>query len=215
MNATFMQRHPALKDILNIFIFIVAVFLGTFIVNTYLFKTFNVVGPSMENTFYTNDRVIVNRLAVSLAHVQNKEYIPRRGEIIVFRNPQYTPGTKDEYIVKRVIAFAGEKVKVINGVLFVYNKQYPDGFTPDSEFYSEPGSPTSKMSDEDGVTIPEGRIFVAGDHRQGKYSLDSRNGLGTIPYYDIVGPVAFRIFPFTSLRSFTHEGTDKWPRLSE
>ena len=169
-----MQRHPALKDILNIFIFIVAVFLGTFIVNTYLFKTFN-----------------------------------------VFRNPQYTPGTKDEYIVKRVIAFAGEKVKVINGVLFVYNKQHPDGFTPDSEFHSEPGSPTSKMSDEDGVTVPEGKIFVAGDHRQGKYSLDSRNGLGTIPYYDIVGPVAFRIFPFTSLRSFTHEGTDKWPRLSE
>lgn len=136
-----MQRHPALKDILNIFIFIVAVFLGTFIVNTYLFKTFNVVGPSMENTFYTNDRVIVNRLAVSLAHVQNKEYIPRRGEIIVFRNPQYTPGTKDEYIVKRVIAFAGEKVKVINGVLFVYNKQYPNGFMPDPEFHSEPGSP--------------------------------------------------------------------------
>jgi signal peptidase I len=52
------------------------------------------------------------------------------------------------------------------------------------------------------VTVPEDEIFVAGDHRDGNFSLDSRNGLGTVPLYDVIGPVAFRIFPFTGIRSF-------------
>ena len=32
--------------------------------------------------------------------------------------------------------------------------------------------------------------------------FDSRNGLGTIPYYDVVGPVGARIFPFNKIRNF-------------
>jgi len=43
---------------------------------------------------------------------------------------------------------------------------------------------------------------VSGDHRQGSFSFDSRNGMGTIPYYDIMGPVALRVFPFNKMRSF-------------
>jgi signal peptidase I len=154
----------------------------------------------MEKTLYTNDRLIVNRLPVTWSQLQNKAYIPERGQIIVFKNPLYIAGTPDMYIVKRVIAFPGERVTVSNGILTVYNNEHPDGFQPDDNTPGEAGSPTSGNVN---TIVSDGTLFVAGDHREGDYSQDSRNGLGLVPFYDIVGPVGVRIYPFTALRVFS------------
>ena len=199
MEATFFERHPFFKDALNILIFIVCVLIGTLLINTYVFRSFNVLGPSMETTMFTGDRLIVNRLPVTWAQLQNKTYVPERGQIIVFKNPLYNVGAGDEYIVKRVIAFPGERVTVKDGILTVYNREHPDGFHPDDNNHSEPGSPTSGDVD---TTVTDNALFVAGDHRQGNYSMDSRSGLGLIPYYDVVGPVSLRVYPFTKIRAF-------------
>lgn len=153
----------------------------------------------MEKTLYTGDRLIVNRLPVTWAQLHNKEYVPDRGQVIVFKNPQFNAGNGDEFIVKRVIAFPGERVVLSNGEYTVYNKEHPDGFNPDDANHGEPGSPTSGSVD---TVVPDGTLFVSGDHRQANYSFDSRNGLGTIPFYDVVGPVGLRIFPFTAIRGF-------------
>lgn len=152
----------------------------------------------MEPTLYTGDRLIVNRLPVTLAHLQNRSYVPKRGQIIVFKNPLYDAGASDFNLVKRVIAFAGERVVVHDGVITVYNKEHPDGFQPDKN-WTGPGSPTSGEIE---IVVPDDSIFVAGDHREGGYSLDSRNGLGTVPLYDVIGPVTLRLWPITRLRSF-------------
>ncbi len=199
MEATYLQRHPFLKDALGITIFIACVLIGTLLINTFIFRSFNVVGPSMETTLYTGDRLIVNRLPVTWAQLQNKQYVPERGQVIVFKNPLFNPAKGDDYIVKRVIGFPGERVTVKDGVLTVYNKEHPDGFHPDDDNHGEPGSPTSGDID---TTVTEGTLFVAGDHREGGYSLDSRSGLGLIPYYDVVGPVSYRIYPLNKMRSF-------------
>ena len=198
MEATFLQRHPYLKDAFNIIIFVICVLIGTLVINNYVFRSFNVLGPSMETTFYTGDRLIVNRLPVTWAMLQNKEYIPERGQIIVFKNPQFNASNGDEYIVKRVIAFPGERVTVDNGVLKVYNDEHPEGFQPDTE-WDGPGSPTSGDVD---TKVSDGTLFVAGDHRQGNFSYDSRSGLGLIPFYDVVGPVGIRIYPFDKIRTY-------------
>jgi len=199
MEATFLQRHPFLKDVLSISAFIAAVLVGTLLINTFVFRSFSVIGPSMETTLYTNDRLVVNRLPVTWAQLQNKTYVPDRGQVIVFKNPNYSTGLGDEYIVKRVIAFAGERVILKNGQYTVYNNQFPEGFNPDDANHGEPGSPTSGETD---TVVPKDELFVSGDHRQGSFSLDSRNGLGTIPYYDVVGPVGLRVFPFDKKRTF-------------
>lgn len=199
MEATFLQRHPFFKDVLNISIFILCVLIGTLLINTFVFRSFSVVGPSMEKTLYTNDRLIVSRLPVTVSQLQNKTYIPDRGQVIVFKNPRYSTGLGDEYIVKRVIAFDGERVVLQDGVYTVYNDKNPDGFNPDDANGGEPGSPTSGSVD---VVVPQDELFVSGDHREGSFSLDSRNGLGTIPYYDVIGPVSLRVFPFNKIRTF-------------
>ena len=155
----------------------------------------------MENTLHDGDKVIISRLPTTWASLTNYVYVPKRGEVIVFKNPQYTAGMKDQYIIKRVIAFAGEKVTVKDGKVTVYNSEHPNGFNPDENFNNEPKSYT----DHNGTwTVPENEIFVMGDNREGSNSYDSRSGLGTIPLYEIVGPVALRIWPFNGIRNFEY-----------
>ena len=202
MEASFFTRHPLLKDLLSLAIFVVCVIIGTIIINTFVFRSYNVVGPSMETTMYTGDRLIVNRLPVTWSSILGKPYLPERGQVIVFRNPHFSRGIEDEYIVKRVIGLPGEHVTLQNGHYVIYNTEHPEGFNPDDDNNGEPGSPTSGTAD---VVVPEDQIFVSGDHRQGTFSYDSRNGdqgMGTIPLYDVVGPVGMRIFPFDKIRTF-------------
>jgi len=199
MEASFFKRHPFLKDSIGIIIFIVCVIVGTLLINAFVFRSFSVVGASMEKTMYTGDRLIVSRLPVTWSQIQGQTYVPQRGQVIVFKNPKYSAGIGDEYIVKRVIAFAGERVTLRDGHYVVYNNDNPNGFNPDDQNNGEPGSPTSGTVDK---IVPDGEIFVSGDHRQDSYSYDSRNGLGTIPLYDVVGPVSLRLFPFDKIRTF-------------
>lgn len=153
----------------------------------------------MEPTLFTGDRLIVNRLPVTISQLRNESYVPERGQVIVFRNPQFVPGLGEEYIVKRVIAFPGERVVLQDGKFTVYNQDSPTGFNPDDD---NNGEPSEYSAGEVDTVVSEDTLFVAGDHREESYSKDSRNGLGLIPYYDIIGPVQLRIFPFDKIRTF-------------
>lgn len=199
MEASFFSRHPHIKDVLNIVVFIICVVIGTTLMNTFIFRSFNVSGSSMAPTLHTGDRLIVDRLPVTIAGVQGKPYTPERGQVIVFKNPRYSPGFQDEYLVKRVIGLPGERVVLKDGVYTVYNNENPNGFDPDQTFEDTPAKP---MSGEIETVVPANEIFVSGDNRVANNSHDSRAGLGTIPLYDVVGPVSARIFPFDQIRGF-------------
>lgn len=208
---SFFKKHPLIRDLLSLLIFVAVVIVGTILLNTYVYRSYNVIGQSMENTLHNDDRVIVNRLAVSWAHFLGKEYVPERGQVIIFANGDATgpltcdvpTGQRDQYIIKRVIAFPGERVTVKDGVLTVYNEEYPDGFHPDDETrVDENNGPKEHTSGEVDMVVPEGELFVAGDNREGSHSFDSRSGLGTVPYCRIIGPAVLRIYPFDAIRFF-------------
>lgn len=222
MEATFFQRHPLAKDLISLAGFIIAIVLGTMFLNTYIYRSYNVVGGSMENTLHGEDRVIVNRAAVSWSHFIGQEYVPERGQIIVFLNEDeekvaeykaqgasnpmtcnVPSNVNDQYIIKRVIAFPGERVVVKDGVMTIYNDENPDGFVYDTLWRtSETDGPKEVTSGEVDLTVPDGELFVSGDNREGSNSWDSRNGLGTIPYCRVIGPVILRMFPLDKIRTF-------------
>lgn len=207
----FFRKHPLLRDIASLVAFVALVVVGTMILNAFVFRSYNVVGVSMENTLHGDDRIIVNRIPVSVSHFLGQEYVPERGQIIVFANGEaegpltcgIQNGVQDQYIIKRVIAFPGERVTVVDGVLTVYNDENPNGFHPDEDTRkSDTDGPKKYTSGEVDLVVPEGEIFVSGDNREGSHSFDSRNGLGTVPYCRIIGPAIMRIFPFSGFRFF-------------
>lgn len=223
MEPTFFQKHPLAKDLLSLGGFILAIVLGTLFLNTFIYRSYNVVGGSMENTLHEDDRVIVNRAAVSWSHFMGQEYVPERGQIIVFLNEDEEKAAEykaagvehpmtcnvpsnmnDQYIIKRVIAFPGERVTVKNGEMKIYpDAESTEGIVYDSEWRkSEVDGPKENTSGEVDMVVPEGELFVSGDNREGSNSWDSRNGLGTIPYCRIVGPVIIRLFPLDKIRTF-------------
>jgi signal peptidase I len=192
------NRAYVIKDILGVIAFITAVVVGALLINTFLFRSYNVTGPSMEETLYTDDRLIVNRLPITFSRITGNEWLPGRGEIVVLKNPLYMPGQPDKYLVKRVIGLPGETVTVRDGKVTVFNQENPGGFNPDAALKG-PQYPTSGAVD---IEVPPGNVFVMGDNRTGNSSFDSRSGLGTIPLKNLQGPVLLRIYPFDQIRFF-------------
>ncbi|MCL2451912.1 signal peptidase I [Candidatus Saccharibacteria bacterium] len=208
------------RDVIGLGVFVLVIFVGAMLINSFIFRSFNVIGPSMEPTLdggptgtldRPSDRVIVNLIPVTLSHLGGKDWMPTRGEIIVFKNPHWSPGHDDEYIVKRTIGLPGERVTVEDCELRVHNDEHPDGFNPYPDFKSlaENDKEINTCVDGDGtdVTVPDDAIFVVGDHRVSIYSKDSRDGdnrasLGTVPLKEIVGPVSLRIWPLNQFRTF-------------
>lgn len=190
------QHRQHLRDFLGIAWFILAVVIGAWLINALVFRSFSVTGPSMETTMYTGDRLIVNRLPMTWQALRGQPYLPARGHVIVFRNPKFDEMRADEFVVKRVIAFAGEQVSITGGRVTVFNADHPSGFDPYDDVKVYASAVTGEL---DRVTVPDGQLFVIGDNRGGNESLDSRNGLGFIPLDNIVGPVVLRIYPFNKI----------------
>lgn len=181
------------------------------VIKTFLVQAFYIPSGSMEDTLQVGDRVLVSKLSYRLGE-------PQRGDVVVFSgvdswtpevdvaeatNPVVrgirwvagtfgfaTPSEKD--FIKRVIGVPGDTVAccddqgriTVNGV-------------PLDEDYLHPGDTPSM--EEFSVTVPEGRLWVMGDHRSA--SSDSRYhtgdpGGGTIPIDHVVGRAFAVVWPY-------------------
>ncbi|SDQ97587.1 signal peptidase I [Thermostaphylospora chromogena] len=138
------------------------------LLNTFVIGSFWIPSESMENTLVEGDRVIVNKL--------NGEV--ERGDIVVFR------GWSGLDTIKRVIAVGGDTVECCDA----QRRITVNGVPIDEKAYLYPDDHPS--GDEFKETVPEGRLWVMGDHRSA--SADSRNH-GTISEDDVIGR-AFAIY---------------------
>ena len=200
------------------FLAVVAVGLAV-LMKTFLVQAFFIPSPSMEQTLHgcagcTGDRVLVNKVVYKFRDIHRGEIVvfngkntefPSEGSVAPPRNAVErvlrevkglvgfgAPGEKD--FIKRVIGVPGDVVACCDLTL-KNDKGVPIGrITINGQPVDEPyvylSDRTEPQASFDPVTVPPGRLFVMGDHRDG--SSDSRYH-GTIPESSVVGR-AFAVF---------------------
>ncbi|MBY0010125.1 signal peptidase I [Paenibacillus typhae] len=184
------QKNEVLEWIKAIAIALVLVVL----IRWLLFKPFIVDGPSMQPNFHTGERVIVNEILYDIRS-------PQRGEVIVFHVP-----SEGRDFIKRVIAVAGDTVKVEGDVVTVngepvdetYIQEAIDARHANNALYNNKDFPNEEVPDG---TVPEGHVFVMGDNRSD--STDSRM-IGYVPLGDIVGRADLIFWPVQDISIINH-----------
>lgn len=128
-------------------------FLGGFVWGALLYQPYTVPTNSMSPTVKSGDRVLAER-------IDGGEV--RRGDVVVFQDDVW--GSVP--MVKRVVGTGGDKVTCCDkqGRLTVNGEVVDEPYLKESGPDTQPPFKTTK--------VPEGRLFLLGDHRAD--SLDSR-----------------------------------------
>jgi signal peptidase I len=166
------------------------------ILHNFVFQAYHVLGTSMVPTLHETDYLIISKLGYTEALVkrlvgQNSQYIPARGEVIVFRYPK----DPTKVFVKRVVGLPGDRIVIKNGAVTIFNKANPNGFNPDTKYEK---SDTVTLIDTDEV-VQAGNLFVMGDNRTPSGSYDSREW-GELPSSYIIGHAVLRLLPLDQVR---------------
>jgi len=164
--------------------------LGTFVI-----QPFDIPSSSMEQGLRVGDRVLVNKLAYRFGSK------PQRGDVVVFDGTGYF-GNAD--YIKRVVGVGGDHVVCCDtrGRLEVNGRSVDE-----SSFLYPRDSPSAVRFD---ALVPEGTLFVLGDHR-GR-SSDSRDHLGSpgggmIPVGAVIGRADWIAWPSAHWQHLTRPGT--------
>jgi signal peptidase I len=172
------------------------------LLTVFVFQSYQVDGPSMQNTLHNNDRLIVWKLPRTWARVTGHQYVPKRGDIIILTESglsNYGDPSDTKQLVKRVIGLPGDHIIIKNSVITVYNAAHPHGFQPDTTLpYGKNGAIPPTTNDLN-VTLSKTQLFICGDNRSD--SLDSRI-FGPIETKQVIGKLVARIFPVSQAKRF-------------
>lgn len=153
----------------------------------FLIQPFYVKGASMEPSFHDHEYLIINEITYRFHN-------PGRGEIIVFRYPK----DPSQYFIKRVIGLPGEKIKIKDNKVYVYNDQYPNGIAINEDIYLSEEEQTPNLGKTEFI-LEKDEYFVLGDNREA--SLDSRR-FGPVSRRLIIGKAWIRGWPFDKITIF-------------
>jgi signal peptidase I len=150
---------------------VIALAIAAFFV-IFLYQPVKVQGTSMMPLLDDQERIFVNKFVYRLEPIQ-------RGDIVVF---QY-PGDPSTSYIKRVIAVAGDRIRIDDGRVYVNGTELNEDYVP--EAYADARSYPDSI-------VPPHSYFVLGDHRS--KSSDSRE-FGPVKENLIYGKAVFGYWP--------------------
>lgn len=169
----------------GVLILVGAIVIAT-LLRTFVGQMFVIPSGSMENTLQVNDRVLVSKFGGF-----------QRGDVVVFEDPGnwlapspptenplkialefvgVLPNSGTEHLIKRVIGMPGDHVRFSAdvGQLEVNGEPLEES----AYLYAVDGMQVAPATVPFEIVVPEGHIFVMGDHRNA--SADSRCRLGDV-----------------------------------
>lgn len=159
----------ALRGTVAILIVVAAI---AVLVATLIFPVLRIYGSSMTPTLEEGNIVIT---------LKNTHY--ERGDLIAFY-------FNNKILVKRVIALPGEWVNIDEE-----GRVYINDILQEEEYLADGEKALGECDIELPYQVPEGRVFVMGDHRS--ISIDSRSStIGCVSEEQVVGRLIFKIWPF-------------------
>ncbi|MCP2030562.1 signal peptidase I [Okibacterium sp. HSC-33S16] len=199
------QKKGVLLFVRDVLVIFLVALLVSFLIKTFLVRSFFIPSSSMEQTLQIDDRILVNELVPNLVDLE-------RGDVVVFRDPGgWLPPTaeptqpplvaavdwvlsavglsasdSDDHLIKRVIGLPGDHVVCCNTL-----GQMSVNDVPLNEPYiTLPAGVTNVSKDAFDVTVPANSLWVMGDNRYN--SKDSRYnrqqpGNGFVPVDNVVG----------------------------
>jgi signal peptidase I len=207
------------RDIIIIFL---AALLISFLLKTFVVRSFYIPSGSMENTLLINDRIIVNELTPALIPL-------KRGDIVVFKDPGGWLGAEDQvaaptstnpvvnglqwaltevglgtqdsddHLIKRVIGLPGDTVSCCNAA----GQTSVDGVALNEPYTKDPPIEQGQTPVDFSVKVPAGELWVEGDNRfdsaDSRYHRDLPTK-GFVPESDVVGRAIVITYPFSRWR---------------
>lgn len=216
------RRGGILGFLRDLIIILIVAFVVSFLLKTFLVRSFYIPSQSMEQTLQVNDRILVNQLVPDMVGVQ-------RGDIVVFKDPGgwlhpssalppkgfekvlqavgLAADTSDEYVVKRVIGVGGDRVSCCDAE----GRVMVNGVSLDEPYAVIPEGETRASAIDFDVEVPEGSVWVMGDNRyqskDSRYNQD-QPGKGFVPEEEIVGRAFLLNWPLSHFGWLgTPEGT--------
>jgi signal peptidase I len=193
------KNKKIIKEIRNWSFSILGAFFMVILLNSKVFAKVQVQQRSMENTLYSNQQLIVDKLSYNFTK-------PKRGDIIIFLKDGekgtiiddtlmvanniksiFKDTDKDIRLVKRTIGIPGDEVNIKDGNVYINGEKLNEPYTKGETFSQEFELP---------IKIPNNKLFVLGDNRP--VSEDSRK-FGLINYNQVEGKAVFRVFPFNKI----------------
>lgn len=214
-----MDKEESFADTIKTIIY--AVLIAIFI-RTFMYEPFRIPSGSMYSTLHVGDFLFVSKysygyskhsfpFSIPLFNGRVWADEPSRGDVVVFKFPQ---DNKTDYI-KRVIGLPGDKIKMLDGRLYIngnlVEREQTDDFVLRDKYgnveryrqYFEtlPGDIKHKIleiSDNEvndnipELIVPENSYFMMGDNRD--RSDDSRVNVGFVPFENLIGRARFLFF---------------------
>ena len=191
------QKNKFVREVVSWLLFICVPLLVVVLLQSQVFALTEVRQSSMENTLIEGQKLILEKISYEI-------HKPNRGDIVVILLDDEARGfiqrlkiyandvnlklegkSRDDRLIKRVIAIGGDEIQVIDGYVYINGDRL-------NEIYTKTLTPNEILSE----FVPEGYVYVMGDNREG--SRDSRN-FGPVKLEQIEGKVIYRLLPLDKM----------------
>ncbi len=220
------RRRSILVFFRDVLVIILIAALVSFVVKTFIVRSFYIPSGSMERTLLVNDRILVDELTPRWAGYD-------RGDVVVFQDPGgWLPpqpqrparpavveavdwvltfvgiSTSDaqDHLVKRIIGMPGDHVVCCNALGQITINDAP---IDELSYLNLPEGDTAASNSDFDVTVPEGSIWVMGDNRDRSQDSRAHQDLpsgGFVPLENVVGRAFLTTWPFDRLGTIdTHD----------